>query len=269
MTLYFNQALRTITNYFIREYAKMEKDLGIPQIDPTSFELKRREKCEKFVFDSTPELYLAEFSIDMVKEGLFQLPFNECYFQWEGDDGIYCMFAISNASELEIIGDKVLIFPTRYNKEHGRWEYTLPISLIVSNLKTLIISRGTLDITGTCGKDAYATENEKFYEKYIRELFACTTILATRGVTRTVVSVGSAQTNRKRARKGFPPLPTYTVVGTQNLRSTRGEGGTHASPRPHFRRGHVRTLAEGKQTLVRPCIVMAEPGAMPNYMVKA
>ena len=42
----------------------------------------------------------------------------------------------------------------------------------------------------------------------------------------------------------------------------------HASPIPHFRRGHLRTLEPGVRVIVRPAFVMADPGAMPTYRVK-
>jgi Protein of unknown function (DUF2786) len=39
------------------------------------------------------------------------------------------------------------------------------------------------------------------------------------------------------------------------LRAPVAIGGTHASPRLHWRRGHIRRLPSGECTQVRPCLV--------------
>jgi hypothetical protein len=48
--------------------------------------------------------------------------------------------------------------------------------------------------------------------------------------------------------------------------STRQErielSGTHASPRLHLRRGHIRRLDESRTVWVQSCVVGAEPGAV-------
>jgi hypothetical protein len=45
------------------------------------------------------------------------------------------------------------------------------------------------------------------------------------------------------------------------------EGGTHASPRLHWRRGHVRRLANGKITNVRPTLVGVMKGEEPKMPI--
>ena len=57
-------------------------------------------------------------------------------------------------------------------------------------------------------------------------------------------------------------MPYHTVyfeVGGKNYNTDGTEvgGGAHASPRMHWRRGHVRKLESGKMTHVRPCLVNA------------
>lgn len=72
--------------------------------------------------------------------------------------------------------------------------------------------------------------------------------------------------NRKRAKKQKPPLYEYKVLDivadvmhepkeNTHERTT----GSHASPRLHTRRGHVRKLASGKTTWIRNAIV-GKPG---------
>lgn len=67
-----------------------------------------------------------------------------------------------------------------------------------------------------------------------------------------------AGVNKKRIIKGKPPLYTYKTlhIDTSEKETTKGPGGgTHASPRVHLRRGHIRKLPSGKTIWVQPCVV--------------
>lgn len=64
--------------------------------------------------------------------------------------------------------------------------------------------------------------------------------------------------NQKRKKKGKAPLFCYKTlhIDTGERTETKGSGtGTHASPRVHLRRGHIRKLANGKTVWVQPCLV--------------
>lgn len=65
-----------------------------------------------------------------------------------------------------------------------------------------------------------------------------------------------AKMQKARAKRGKRPLFSYWTLEL-NGRSERGEhqGGTHASPRVHLRRGHPRQYAPGLWTWVQPCAV--------------
>ncbi|MFK5894255.1 MAG: hypothetical protein QM504_13620 [Pseudomonadota bacterium] len=59
-------------------------------------------------------------------------------------------------------------------------------------------------------------------------------------------------------KKGNLPLhSTWTLHIKPGKNSTNQEshGGTHASPRVHLRRGHIRQLSTGNQIWVQPCVV--------------
>lgn len=63
-------------------------------------------------------------------------------------------------------------------------------------------------------------------------------------------------TNRRKAEEGKPPSYSWrTVVVPSMLRARAMNGGTHASPRLHERRGHWRTIADGRKVWVRDCLV--------------
>jgi hypothetical protein len=78
--------------------------------------------------------------------------------------------------------------------------------------------------------------------------------------------------NAKRKKKGKPPLPRYHAITLHNTkasakahREAAEEERTHASPRPHWRRGHPRTYASGKRVWVRPCRIRGGDGHLPEY----
>lgn len=73
--------------------------------------------------------------------------------------------------------------------------------------------------------------------------------------------------NKKRAKKGRVPMYEYKVLDivADILHAPTSavmphQGGTHASPRMHKRRGHIRRLASGRTTWVRNMII-GKPGA--------
>lgn len=63
-------------------------------------------------------------------------------------------------------------------------------------------------------------------------------------------------TNLRKIKEGKAPTYDWTTVliGSKAARS-ESLGGTHASPRLHDRRGHLRRLQTGKNVWVRPCKV--------------
>jgi hypothetical protein len=62
--------------------------------------------------------------------------------------------------------------------------------------------------------------------------------------------------NAKRAKKGKPPLYEWRTVAIEPVRpKAEPQGGTHASPRLHDRRGHFRTMRSGKKVWVKACKV--------------
>lgn len=80
-------------------------------------------------------------------------------------------------------------------------------------------------------------------------------------------------TNRRKIAAGKTPTYDWTTVVIEPKASRVSErlGGTHASPRLHDRRGHLRRLRSGKNVWVRPCKVgRAELGAVfHDYEVRA
>jgi len=72
--------------------------------------------------------------------------------------------------------------------------------------------------------------------------------------------------NKKRAKKNRVPLHEYKILDivadvmqAEKPANKPHQGGTHASPRMHKRRGHVRRLRSGRATWVRDAII-GKPG---------
>jgi len=64
--------------------------------------------------------------------------------------------------------------------------------------------------------------------------------------------------NAKRKKKGKIPFFSYHTLHIGNPRkkgSNEEMKGSHASPRLHFRRGHIRTLSDGRRLWINACLV--------------
>lgn len=67
---------------------------------------------------------------------------------------------------------------------------------------------------------------------------------------------GDAVVNAKRVRKGKRPFFEWTTVEVKPRAAVQeSKGGTHASPKPHMRRGHIRRLKSGKVVVIKNTII--------------
>ena len=68
-----------------------------------------------------------------------------------------------------------------------------------------------------------------------------------------VPSVAQTFTNRRKIAQGkIPAYDWRTVIIEPIAPRQEAKGGTHASPRQHDRRGHLRRLRSGKNVWVKP-----------------
>lgn len=71
--------------------------------------------------------------------------------------------------------------------------------------------------------------------------------------------------NAKREARGKMPLFSFKTLAlaVPNIRRTGVElGGSHASPRIHLRRGHIRQLGDGRSVWVQSCVVGSKHGVI-------
>lgn len=72
----------------------------------------------------------------------------------------------------------------------------------------------------------------------------------------TTILPASVALNKKRITNGKSPFSDYHILTIRPSRTERRERtGTHASPRQHLRRGHIRRLDETRTVWVNQCIV--------------
>lgn len=121
---------------------------------------------------------------------------------------------------------------------------------------------------------AYGGNRDKAYAQIILDshdevqtvVQACSVINCA-NVTTAEISAPAAL-NKKRQEKGKQPFFSYKVLQLSDERREAGKasaGGSHASPRMHLRRGHLRRL-ESKVVWVRPAMVNA--GANTGVVLK-
>ncbi len=81
--------------------------------------------------------------------------------------------------------------------------------------------------------------------------------LAVLGDKEAVVAKASGNTfiNAKRIKKGKRPFFEWTTIEVKPSAPAEPKGGTHASPKPHMRRGHVRRLKSGKIVTIKSMFV--------------
>jgi hypothetical protein len=92
-------------------------------------------------------------------------------------------------------------------------------------------------------------------DELIAAIQACAALSCQNIGTRTLAS--SEALNKKRQARGKLPFVTYHVLDVRASSTSPGApgSGTHASPRQHLRRGHIRHLSETRTTWVTSCVV--------------
>lgn len=116
-------------------------------------------------------------------------------------------------------------------------------------------------------------QNEAFGES-VRAFIYFFSVLACSNVEKRL-NQPSPERNARRARQGKLPLFDYwtlhIILDRPAADQKPYQGGTHASPRVHLRRGHIRRLESGKTVWVQSCVVGWRPdkpgGILKDYAV--
>jgi hypothetical protein len=96
---------------------------------PDDWEEWTRRNTTKFVFDEYPPDALADFGMDLVREGVFALPFDYCYFEWPRDGCVNSLIAQNSKN-----GESVLLWIAAHGGNVGQ-SPALPVSFSMEALR--------------------------------------------------------------------------------------------------------------------------------------
>jgi hypothetical protein len=202
---------------------------------------------------------LQDYGTDLMRFGKFALSFEKCSYSYRLHDKKFCAAAkIIDGGEatFPIDGPVLQIVATLSHK--GRIDvFGIELSLSESATDDLWCTR-------ICGLLPYQKrETLEEWEKaqfgsIVKVFVSMTCMLDAKGIKISVESTPE-KLNKAGARKGKPPIGELRIVsikvGEKTYAASGKETGTHASPRLHWRRGHIRRLPSGQITNVRPCLV--------------
>ena len=208
---------------------------------------------------------LIDYSLDLAKHGLFKLPYGATYIctSYTIENGpakgrrVDDCYLFTQMEENRIVGVQFGI--------HTKYDfitYAFSIDIRVNDMATRVISGIKVNVEKDTDRLYYtqADNNEKEESRawVAQALMVFIALLNSKSVeTKSVASNGSV--NRRRAREGKPPIgevhEVHLKLNGQRYSMDGKPIGSGSSKRAHWRRGHIRRLASGEITNVRPCLV--------------
>lgn len=214
---------------------------------------------------------------------IFKPPYPVCVLEFAGDHADDVPFEHKSSRRIVMVfdhGDRVDLIPVTYADHLKIWappifKFTLyygedtVVQMTGGEMRTLTRFSAVMDdLFNTVKDETFGGSMERFAktmaDDYLDELWAyvdfCRT-LNENHVTFEDVPIHKGQAKMRRA-LGKSPLFVYkTLVVGKKKRKSAHQGGTHASPRSHLRRGYYRTSKYGVRHWVQPCMVKGEtPG---------
>jgi len=194
-----------------------------------------------------PKQEHVDFGKEMFERGVFRLPFDQTFFSFtapiplgvlavQQDNGLCCI-------------------PCRSTAIPGAKPQMIPMFIIYLGLD----ESGHTYWQGEPVIDELEHDYEPLVSQALHSVVGAVTMLMSKDVS-TDIKEPSRIMLRERKRKGKSPIgATHFVKLTPEAeRDYRDhQGGTHASPVIHFRRGHFRRLPGDRVVPVAPCIVGA------------
>ena len=195
--------------------------------------------------------YLSDFGKDLFSAGLVRFPYEKVYFE----------------VGVRVGGQDMVCAMWGGEDDPGIWFYVSP-NYGRSWAPGGAINRNTGDI------DTRLESGQKTagITKSLGDIFyACMALLASTSVTVSDKVVSNAA-NQKRLEAGKVPIFSHRIVTINQSVVRRGAGvGSHAPPRLHWRRGHIRRYRSGIERWIAPTLVgCADRGVVTHdYRVKA
>lgn len=184
----------------------------------------------------------------------FQIPSPLCLFQVESDGGYFFYLGMAVNGEN---GDEWIVWRRFFASAQFNFEWkTDDRAYWISNSEDgARMGISDFDLSNPRGPSEMTEDEKRLGAQYFGmacaiEVFSCTNVVA-------VDHPPPKFINAKRIKKGKVPFFSYKTLHITGEASESGEsaGGTHASPRLHLRRGHIRKLADGRRVWVRHCLV--------------
>lgn len=199
-------------------------------------------KCVQFSINLT-SLPIPEETLGL--SAPIKFPFDNCYFALEEDDisvGIFSPYNDETAYTLEL-----------FSKTTDNDFFTMALGNAFSGKQFL-----WWEPNATWNEVSFAYHNKEdgdpdnvhdFLHIICQVMHMVASLLNNKQVT-IDITPAPAKLNKKRAKRGKPPIFEYrTLKINVDAIATRTahQGGTHASPRIHLRRGHIRRYKSGKE----------------------
>lgn len=250
-----------------------------------------QKKVAPIRFEFRPGEAHLEYGKDLIRNGLFVLPYMYTMVSWPdptlGEDGhtiisrgrSYCLVIDIR----EHLSDYLLLAGFKSPDDQ---QFSLDTLAFLDLSQAADTSRGLINFIPLDMHAAYwnlAGRPKNFVTKEVLHLDTATTVggvvgcmaaLASKGVETSKPTEKEVKTALRHPLRKRQQRPDVRV--TLNIPESPSDraGGTHASPVPHWRRGHIRRIARNGETTtiqIPPCLVNAHDEvrvAMKQYVVK-
>jgi hypothetical protein len=216
---------------------------------------------------------------ECVEEGLFSLPFEEIYVEATLVNNIFrerfgllfipvfkCLDEVALKRQPEFVGGTAALNFVRkgeFGPALGSWEIPTLLAVFSRDFKETSIVPAAKELADYAALTEEQCRDIVHFNTTI--LYIIHSLINARGV-QLLYEPAPLKLNRRRAKKNKPPLYEHRVLkigGYSSSGQVLGVGATHASPRAHWRRGHIRTIRGGtikqKQILI-PASLINGPG---------
>lgn len=234
-----------MTTQLIREMMKLTTASGI---DPT--------ELQWFDITGCP---LDQQSVDASVLRDYRPPFDQCMVLWQGRSKSHALYEL--AMTIKGTDPEEGIVVSVYKGPRGAMPRKLPLLVYVAD--------------GDVVRYGPADDGEVIDQVDAEFTLAATAAwlsLLSRGCDAFIPEVRDTFTNKRKIAEGKTPTYDWRTVRIEPVKP-RGEhkGGTHARPRQHDRRGHLRRLKSGKTCWVKSCKVgdPTKGAVFHDYEVKA
>ncbi|MEW8027806.1 MAG: hypothetical protein AB2806_08715 [Candidatus Thiodiazotropha sp.] len=186
-------------------------------------------------------------------------PYPVSLFQFDIKNDSYLVLLVDDGNGIDAVG-----YGFQPEIEGPYW-YKENLRLRIDGYDLIDSEAHVIDLrTGLEADSEWMNENpdaKAWWINWLQRAIASMEVLACSNVTY-IDNPAPKLINKKRKKKGKVPFFTYKTLHIAANASGEKEKpivtGTHASPRVHLRRGHIRRLGDGRRIWVQACVVGAK-----------